>query len=1441
LTTSGNTSAQREVGVVSYNASINTTTTLGSDYSTYSPIGAASANVSSGIYVSGGSTGTVYTTLGTTSTPPSTNVLETQTATRSVEIINGQLYISTNNYTTPLFIDTVGTGLPTSGTQSVTQLSGLVDAAHGVGVGGPYSFAFATLNAGSSSPDTLYIADTYNYGVDKYSLVGSTWTFTGEAGGTSSGTLAKVTDVIAEAVPSGEQLFMSTPAGIYSYVDTAGYNAASTTFNSTTPTLTTVSLAPTNDQFRGIAFVPQPGGAPTIFSNPTNQSAIVGTSATFTASAYGDNLGVQWYVNKNDGNGYVIVPGATYNTLTVSGLTTAQNGYTYKATFTNAAGSVSSNPATLTVQVAPQFSFDASSYTVNENAGTVTIEVDRGGATTTAASVSYSTGGGTATSANYTSTSGTLNFTATGPNQLPITVPITALYPQGGDKTFNVSLSSPTNSAVLASPSVTTVTIHDISENFSFSTSAYTVNENASGGTAEFTITRSEDVSDVGSVVYTTSDGTAKAGTNYSSTSGTVSFAAGQVYGTFSVPITKVSPQNGNKTFTVTLSADPNFTTGNTILGTNASATETIVDTAPLTNNASATAATTTDIQTTGVYTTYPAYIPVNGTAAAGSGFANANLAVLEYTAAGSPALYPAAGQQVTALSNLTLEIYNTAITGNYGGDPGNFNIYYLASSESAAPTSLFTFQTSDVGGLNGQGGAILLGTFSFDNNPVGFDYFTPSSLSTTVTNDILAALNSNAPIRFAVTPGASSFAADWQGENGANTPTLNLTDTVTTTQQQETVGFASSSISIPETAGQTSIAVTRTGPTADTETVAYTFTNGTAVAGTNYNGASGTLTFGPGVTSVSIPLTAIDVTPQGGDKTLTLTLSSPSTTGSSTVGVLGTNASATVIITDSTDSQGTETLTEYSSDVATVETTGPYAASPGPQSSATLGVDGTANTYPSYAALDFNNTDYLGTNDEFTPAAMVTGINSITLEVYNASPAIGTSGPINVYLVPDATSNIDPSNPESKNPHFFDQFKYPIEGLDTTALPSTDTNTFGTPMLLGSVYWTATATTQTTSPIPLTLTSYNTAAEQALISDLNGTTKFRLVITPENASVHANFAGYYYNANNVLEAPQLSIGVQEGAVSSGLPAWVAPGSVATWNASSSTLTVTGATTIISDPVTNMPTIIASGSAAAITVAPTAGDYVSEIHIGALNLSNGASLTLSTTSAGDHLVLVTSGINTLSIDSTSKLDLTNNYLDVAKGSLSTITSEVAEGFNGGTWTGNGITSSTAAAAGNHLTAVAVISNSTGTGTGAIYNAFDGAPVASTDILVKYTYYGDANIDGQVDGSDYTKIDAGFGSAGVLTGWGNGDFNYDGKIDGSDYTLIDNAFNTQSARFVYTAAQIVSPASKFSSAAPIAAIPTSATAAAQPSIADLLDSDKKNTLAGIVDSIGKVTT
>jgi hypothetical protein len=146
------------------------------------------------------------------------------------------------------------------------------------------------------------------------------------------------------------------------------------------------------------------------------------------------------------------------------------------------------------------------------------------------------------------------------------------------------------------------------------------------------------------------------------------------------------------------------------------------------------------------------------------------------------------------------------------------------------------------------------------------------------------------------------------------------------------------------------------------------------------------------------------------------------------------------------------------------------------------------------------------------------------------------------------------------------------------------------------------------------------------------------------------------------------------------------------------------------------------------------------------------------------------------------IDLGANDLDVTAGSLATITSQVAAGYNergGANWRGTGITSTAAASATTHLTALGVVQNNqSGSPLFGAANLFDGYTPAAADILVKYTYFGDANLDGKVDGSDYSLIDAGYASHGSLTGWYHGDFNYDGVIDGSDYALVDNAFNNQ---------------------------------------------------------------
>jgi hypothetical protein len=137
---------------------------------------------------------------------------------------------------------------------------------------------------------------------------------------------------------------------------------------------------------------------------------------------------------------------------------------------------------------------------------------------------------------------------------------------------------------------------------------------------------------------------------------------------------------------------------------------------------------------------------------------------------------------------------------------------------------------------------------------------------------------------------------------------------------------------------------------------------------------------------------------------------------------------------------------------------------------------------------------------------------------------------------------------------------------------------------------------------------------------------------------------------------------------------------------------------------------------------------------------------------------------------------------------------IKSGFNSGSgyWNGHGINSATAAGDTTHLTTVGMMQP-------AVATTYNGQSLGTADVAVKYTYYGDANLDGTVDGADYQQIDNGFGMG--LTGWQNGDFNYDGVVDGSDFSLIDNTFNQITATGASPLAILAGPALASASAVP----------------------------------------
>ncbi|MEA2734469.1 MAG: hypothetical protein QOE14_920 [Humisphaera sp.] len=127
-----------------------------------------------------------------------------------------------------------------------------------------------------------------------------------------------------------------------------------------------------------------------------------------------------------------------------------------------------------------------------------------------------------------------------------------------------------------------------------------------------------------------------------------------------------------------------------------------------------------------------------------------------------------------------------------------------------------------------------------------------------------------------------------------------------------------------------------------------------------------------------------------------------------------------------------------------------------------------------------------------------------------------------------------------------------------------------------------------------------------------------------------------------------------------------------------------------------------------------------------------------------------------------------------------VTAMIGWGSNYGAWDGLGGIVTTRPDAIVGLTTLGVGEASQVLGlTGAQTALFSGQTVDATSVLVKYTYAGDANLDGIVSADDYSSIDFNFGTG--ASGWNNGDFNYDGIISGDDYSVIDFNIGAQGAR------------------------------------------------------------
>jgi len=201
----------------------------------------------------------------------------------------------------------------------------------------------------------------------------------------------------------------------------------------------------------------------------------------------------------------------------------------------------------------------------------------------------------------------------------------------------------------------------------------------------------------------------------------------------------------------------------------------------------------------------------------------------------------------------------------------------------------------------------------------------------------------------------------------------------------------------------------------------------------------------------------------------------------------------------------------------------------------------------------------------------------------------------------------------------------------------------------------------------------------------------------------------------------------------------------------------------------NLATVVGSGT---MTLGgATEQTKVSNFQQNSITISSGGYLAVASNTTQYNTNTVTS----LAIAGSGRLDLANQYL-LTTTSTSLIRQYLINGYNGGAWNGTGGISSVNANAsynipasnGGHFTALGYTSGTSTVG------AALGLTAGQT--LVKYTIYGDANLDGIVDINDLNIVLSNFLSGNPAT-WDTGDFYYAGQTDISDLdAVLSNYFD-----------------------------------------------------------------
>ncbi|MBX7222379.1 MAG: hypothetical protein K1Y36_20685 [Blastocatellia bacterium] len=562
-----------------------------------------------------------------------------------------------------------------------------------------------------------------------------------------------------------------------------------------------------------------------------------------------------------------------------------------------------------------QIQFSTQTISASEAVGSVTVGVARVNGASGTLSVTYSMVDNTAISpGDYTSATGTLSWGSGDTSVKIITIPIVRDLLVEGPEDFGIALSN----GIAA-----TVTIADDGGTpqpgkFKFEFSNHRVIEGGGAPTVYLNVLRIDGSNGTVDVAYTTTQGTAT--DDFIATSGTLTFADGELSKTISVFTLNDKNWEGEEYFTVNLTSATN---GGTLISPSV-ATVTIIDLDPIptpTIQFSQSSHTIRESESDKVTLAVTRSGNVSSTLSVNYATANGTaVAPDDYTAtSGTLTFLPGESTKTISVFILTDapveadETFSVVLSNPVNATLGTASTATVTIRDASAPTATGTpqFSLSPYFANEGDGGVQITVTRTGGAaGPLNLSYATSDGTATagadyTAASGTIAFGNGDTfPKTFTVrvTPdtlneGHETFHISLSNAaNGAALAgtTVYIVDNATTSQAGF-LQFEQGEYPVTETAGGTTrrVNVVRVGGSAGTVTVNYATVNDTALAGSDYTAQSGTLTFAAGVTVQSIDIPILDDTTYEDPERFFVRLNTPG--GGAQLG----NVETSIVITD--------------------------------------------------------------------------------------------------------------------------------------------------------------------------------------------------------------------------------------------------------------------------------------------------------------------------------------------------------------------------------------------------------------------------------------------------------------------------------------------------------------------------------------------------------------